>query len=161
MNFAAKLLGRFFGSGLVKNVELCNDVVAQNIFLLLAKKYSSQVDEETAHAIAAAMTNELFARPPGNEFGKKFFDEKRELVEAQLKKLKSEARIVEILNIIVHTRANILSGMGKVTPEIIQQTVRLKELGILSSGTETKLPTTPEQLVQKVKDFELWVANQK
>jgi hypothetical protein len=37
----------------------------------------------------------------------------------------------------------------------------LKELGILFPSKETELPRTPEELVQKVKDFELWVANQK
>ena len=160
MNFFIRLLGRFFGKGLNKSAEICNDVVSANIALYLAKKFAARFGEETGYALAAAVTNELFARPPTNEKGRQFFEENRELVISNLKDLKNESRICDILNIVVPTRANVAYGTCKVTPEIIQQTVKLKEIGILSPDKKVKLPTTPEELVEKVKEFELWVANQ-
>jgi len=160
MNFFIRLLGRFFGKGLNKNVEICNDVVAQNIALYLAKKFIPRFGEDTGCALAAAVTNELFGRPPTNEKGRQFLEEKRELVISHLKELKNEPRICEILKIVVSTRANVAYGTCKVTPEIIQQTVKLKEIGILSSDKKVKLLTAPEELIEKVKEFELWVINQ-
>jgi hypothetical protein len=57
------------------------------------------------------------------------------------------------------TRFNIAYGTCRVSPEIVAQNAKLHELGILPRDTKEKLPTTPEELVQRIKDFELWTAS--
>src|SRR5216683_3913496 len=70
---AVKLLARLFGRGVRANVEDCIHIAGVNIAVRLTKKYAHKYDRydiDKVSALAAAVTNELFGAPPGNEMGR-------------------------------------------------------------------------------------------
>jgi len=78
------ILSRFFGKPLKAEVENCIRAAGMVIVVRLARRYGSQYGDESAFALASAVTNELFGAPPGNEIGRQFLASNKQLVETQL-----------------------------------------------------------------------------
>ena len=78
------ILSRFFGKPLKSEVENCIRAAGMVIVVRLARRYGSQYGDESAFALASAVTNELFGAPPGNEIGRQFLASNKQLVETQL-----------------------------------------------------------------------------
>ena len=124
--------------------------------LRLIDKYSPQHGEQTGAALASAVANELFGASPGNDAGRKFLTDNKTLVESQLRTLTSETEICRIVSILAHTKLNVASGSGTVTPEMVMWIAKLKDCGILIPSSEITLPSTPDNLRQEIRSFEIW-----
>jgi hypothetical protein len=126
------------------------------IVLRLIDKYSPQYGEQTAAALASAVTNELFGVPPGNDVGRQFLSSNKALIDAQLRAVKGENRICQIVSVLAHTKFNIAGQTGTVTPEMIMWVAKLRDLGILLPADQIDLPSSRDEMRQQVREFELW-----
>jgi|SRR5437867_85551 len=150
------IFARFFSKPLRAEVENCIRGAGMVIAVRLVGSYTPQYGEQKAAALASAVTNELFGAPPGNETGRQFLAGNKELVETRLRALKTEARICQIVSILAHTKFNIAGGTGTVTPEMVMWVAKLRDIGILLPAEQVTLPTSPDEIRQQVREFELW-----
>ena len=102
------------------------------------------------------MANELFGAPPGNEVGRQFLQSNKDLVETNLRELKTEPRACEIVSVAAHTPMNVAGNSGNVTPEMLLWTVKLRDLGILLPIEKVRLPSSADEMKQQAREFELW-----
>ena len=151
------ILARFFSKPLRAEVE--NSIVATGkvVALWLMQRYTPQFGEQTAASLAAAVTNGLFGKPPGNETGRQFLAANRGLVETLLCEVKSEARICQMITVLAHTKSNILGNTGTVTPEMVTWIAKLRDLGILLPLESVTLPSSPDEMRRQVREFEALV----
>ena|ERR1700722_8314157 len=150
------ILARLFGGSLKAEVEKCIHSVGTATWMHLMAKYSPEFGEDTASALASAVANELFGAPPGNEFGRNFLASNRELVDAQLRALRREPQICQIVSMLAMTKCNMAGGTASVTPEMILWTVKLRDIGILLPAEQVQLPSSPEEMRRQVGKFFLW-----
>jgi hypothetical protein len=150
------ILTRFLSRPLRTEVENCIRSAGMVIALRLLHTYAPQYGEQKAAALASAVTNELFGAPPGNEAGRQFLNENKELVETHLRALKTDDRICQIASILAHTKFDIAGRSGTVTPKMVLWITKLREFGILLAAEQVALPSSPEEMRQQVREFELW-----
>ena len=150
------MFARFFTKPLRAEVENCIRGAGMVIAVRLINKYTPQYGEQKAAALASAVTNELFGALPGNQTGQQFLATNKELVESHLCAMKSEGRICQMVSVLAHTKFNIVGGTGSVTPEMVIWLAKLRDLGILLPVEEVSMPSSPDGLRQRVREFELW-----
>ena len=80
----------------------------------------------------------------------------KELVEIHLRALKAEPQICQIVSILAQTKFNIAGGTGTVTPEMVMWVAKLRDLGILLPAEQIALPSSADEMRQRVREFELW-----
>lgn len=149
------IFARFFSKPLRTEVENCIRAAGMIIAVRLIGGYTAEYGEEKASALASAVTNELFGAPPGNEAGRQFLAGNKELVETQLRALKAEARICQTVSMLAHTKFNIAGGTGTVTPEMMLWIAKLRDFGILLPAEQVTLPSSPDEMRQQIRDFEV------
>jgi hypothetical protein len=151
------LITRFFGGNVRSQIEGCIAASHKLIALYLLEKYRAVFAEERAVALAVAVSNELFGRPPGNEAGQSFLTANRSLVEEHLARLKNEPELRQIMSTVVGLKLSIARNSGRLTPEMQNWAMKLSELGILFPTSEMTLPDSLEGLQQQVRAFEIKV----
>jgi hypothetical protein len=150
------ILARFFSKPLQAEVENCIRGAGIIIVVRLIGKYAPQYGKSKAAALGAAVTNELFGAPPGNETGRQFLAGNKELVETHLRALKTEAAICQIVSMLAHTKSNIAGNTSTFTPEMGRWIVKLRETGILLPVEQVTMPKSPDEMRQQIREFELW-----
>lgn len=150
------ILARFFSKPLRAEVENSISAAGKVVVLWLMQRYTPQFGEQMAVSLAAAVTNGLFGRPPGNEAGRQFLTANSELVETHLCRVKNEARICQMVSVLAHTQFNIAGNAGTITPEMIMWIAKLRDLGVLLPVESVTLPSSPDEMRRQVREFELW-----
>lgn len=150
------ILARFLSKPLRAEVGNSINGAGRVIALWLMQRYTPQFGEQAAASLAAAVTNGLFGRPPGSETGRQFLAANTELVETNLRKLKSEDRICRIVSVLAHTQFNIAGNAGTVTPEMVTWIAKLRDLGVLLPVESVTLPSSSDEMRQQVREFEVW-----
>lgn len=151
------ILGRLFGGRVRAQIENCRSGVNQTLGVFLFERYAKQHDDNEAIALAAAVTNELFGLPPGNEAGRIFLATHRPLVETALQDIKNEPQICYIVSVFTHTLGNVAGNTATFSGAMLQSAVKLRDLGILLPIEQIRMPTTPEDLMLQAREFEQWV----
>ena len=153
------LLARLFGKQVLAEVDNCVHIAGTAIYVRLVEKYGRKFDKceiNTVSALAAAVTNELFGAPPGNEKGRQFLVANRKWVDACLRELKEEPQICYIVSLLTHTRGNAAGNSGTVTPGMLLSWRKLRQEGILLPIEQIQLSHSPEDLERRVREFEVW-----
>ena len=150
------IFSRFLSKPLRAEVENCIRGAGMVIAVRLIGRYTPQYGEQKATSLPSALANELFGASPGNETGRQFLAGNKELVEIHLRALKAEAQICKIVSILAHTKFNIAGGTGTVTPEMVTWVAKLRDLGILLPEEQIALPSSADEMRQRVREFELW-----
>jgi hypothetical protein len=150
------IFSRFYSKPLRAEVEKSIRAAGIIIGVRLIAKYTPQHGHSKATALGAAVTNELFGAPPGNETGRQFLAENKELVETHLRALKTEGPICRIVSMLTHTKCNIAGNTGVFSPEMLRWVAKLREVGILLPVEEVTLPTSLDEMRQQIREFELW-----
>jgi hypothetical protein len=138
------------------SIDQCIARIGIALCIYLTKIYSRHCDEKMASALAGAVTNALFGRPPGNEFGREFLKTNKPLVDGQLRSMNSELRICQIVSIAAHFRMSVSGDMGSITPEMVLWINMLNDLEILIPKEKLTLPSSLEELRKEVTEFENW-----
>lgn len=149
------ILSRFFGKPLKAEVENCIRGAGMVIAVLLIGKYRPQYGEQAA-ALASAVTNELFGAPPGNETGRQFLAANKQIVDTHLRELANESQICEIVSMLAHTKFNIAGNTASITPDMLMWVSRLRDFGILLPVEQVALPSSPDEMRERIRQFELW-----
>jgi len=153
------LLARLFGGRVNAEIEnYRNNVSAILCMYLFEKKYSKQYEFDKAIPLAAAVTNELFNVPPGNEEGRVFLSSNKQLIETALQDIKNELKVCYMVSLYAHMHGNVAGKRGTFSPKMLQYLVRLRNLEILLPGEEMQFPSSAEGLMQQAREFEIWVA---
>jgi hypothetical protein len=142
------LFTRLFGGQVRKQNERFNQIVGMAVAHYLLRKYkrASQYDDDTALAVTAAVSNELFGMPPGNEKGRAFLATNKTLVDIELREIKNEPKICRIVSVANHLRANFAGNTSSITPEILMSLNKLHNFGILLPIENCSMPSSFEQI---------------
>lgn len=149
------IFSRFFSKPLKAEVENSIRAAGMVVAVRLINKYQPRYGEQSA-ALASAVTNELFGAPPGNETGRQFLAKSKQLVETHLRELASEPQICQIVSMLAHTKVNIAGNTQSISPEMIMWASRLRDCGILLPVEQVAMPSSPDEMRQRVREFELW-----
>src|ERR1043166_7828858 len=139
------ILARLFSKPRRAEVENCISAGVRFVGVRLISKYAPQYGPSKAAALGAAVTNELFGKPPGNERERHFLAENKELVETHLHALKTEDRICQIVSMLAHIKCNIAGGKGTLTRETLPWLGKLEEIGLLLPVEQVTLPTSLDE----------------
>lgn len=115
--------------------------IKHGIYTRLSKKYFETYGEEKAPLLAAAVTNELFSLPPGNETAKSFLEGNRGLVNQCLSQLKEDEDIKKGATHAIRIRMNIIYNTqqsGAYDKKLGRPYVRLVERGLAMKEEKDK-----------------------
>ena len=150
------ILGRLFGGRVRAEMENAIHAISVPLCVYLHRRYTGEFDETTAIGLAVAVTNELFGAPPGNETARQFLSTNGQLVETKLSEIRNVPQICRIVSVALHMRANVAGNAGTVTPQMIASAVKLRKLGVLLPVESLQLPSSSDDLMRQVREFEFW-----
>jgi hypothetical protein len=110
----------------------------------LTMEYNKQLDLDDAIALASAVTNEIYGLPPGNAQGRAFLGSNRQAVDAALANVKNMPRVCYLVSLVSYVRNNQPWAQ------------RLRLLGILLPIENVQVPSSPDDLLRQIKEFEEW-----
>lgn len=134
----------------VKQMAVGVEIVKAGLGVRLLRRYRESYDRETAAKLAAAVMNELFGDPPGNDEGASFLDLNRDLVLRELRNLGSDDEARDVLTQTMRVRSLVAFAQGKRSAQDIHDPVRrLREWGLLVAGGEMPSPSTYLPIVRR------------
>ncbi|MDD4869162.1 MAG: hypothetical protein PHR77_01280 [Kiritimatiellae bacterium] len=147
------LLGKIFGWHARANIEKAFHAIAQILFVHLQRQYSHETNETKAMELATAVTLELLGPPPDNVTSLLSLPVDTHQLEIKLNQIKNDPEVCRIISTFRHRRNNIA---GAVTPDMVTSDAKLQKMGILLPVSQIQLPSSHEDLMRQVREFEIW-----
>ncbi len=121
---------------LKKNTTGVN-MIQMAMFVRLCTRFVRTFPEETARLLAAAVVNELFFRPPGNQEAADFLKRNYSQVQEEIANLRTDEEIRTAFTQAIRVQWTILHAQGKISPkETVAQLEQRRNMGILMPGGE-------------------------
>jgi len=148
------LLRKMFGRHARVEMEKVNDAVGMPLYVYLHRQYLREFDESTAMGLAAMITVGLVGLPPRDETSRQSLAVNMQLVGRKLNEIKNVPEICQIVSAFYHMRAK--AADKSVPPDMVMLGDKLRKLGILLPIHQLQVPTSQQDLMRQVREFELW-----
>ena len=123
----------------------------------LYKKYIGERSEETAIALASAVSCQLLGHPSGHDTNL-FLEENKHLVEEKLKQISDEPEICRITGVIAYAREQWMPQRAS-RATASERSCKLRALGIILPKDQVQVPESVAGLMHQARDFEIWTLN--
>lgn len=140
-------------TGIDKAFDLIN--MAAGVYLMT--KYKGEYEGKVPVKLGAAVTNKLFGHKQTNEIGKEYIENNKMLVEQKFLQLKDDKKLCYYVSIAAHSKVNMAANRRKMTGDILQWFIDLKEAGILVPIENIDMPKSNTELFKVANEFLSWV----